>query len=256
MILRADFSYREAVQAPGGESVSVTRLLKGNRMAELSKGRIAVIDLDHEILTEIDLAKKTYSVASFEQLKKTFRSAGDFKVSTQSTGQTKKSGVLNLKETVITATSGDTQVVVDAWMGTIPGYGGVAQFDRTLGQKLGFVFASAAWRLAKDHPEALQGLEVSARELNKLTGVPLEYTIRMGKVGELGPAPQTPGKVAETLGRIGLGDANGPADTAARSSSSLLEVRTELDNFSAGPADGSKFDVPAGFKKIDSPFAK
>jgi len=74
--LRADFSYQETVQVTGGDSVTVTHLLKGNRRADLTKGHVTVFDLDRATVTEIDLSKKTYSVISFDDLKKSVKVAG------------------------------------------------------------------------------------------------------------------------------------------------------------------------------------
>src|SRR5690348_3718418 len=73
--LRADFSYQETVQVTGGDSVTVTHLLKGNRRADLTKGHVTVFDLDRGTVTEIDLSKKTYSVISFDDLKKSVKVA-------------------------------------------------------------------------------------------------------------------------------------------------------------------------------------
>jgi hypothetical protein len=50
-----------------------------------------------------------------------------------------------------------------------------------------------------------------------------------------------------------------PADGAAQGSAgpgALFEVTSELTGFSAGAVDGSKFDVPAGYKQIDSEMVK
>jgi hypothetical protein len=82
--------------------------------------------------------------------------------------------------------------------------------------------------------------------------------------------------VGSTLGRFGgLGRSKpkadpqptptqqAPASTApaaggapASDPSALLEMTTELTNFSAGPVDGSKFEVPSGFKQVESEMKK
>jgi hypothetical protein len=66
-------------------------------------------------------------------------------------------------------------------------------------------------------------------------------------------------------GRFGLGRKKPAADQPAPASNapagggqapgapgSLLEMTTELSSFSAGPADASLFEVPPGFKKVDT----
>ena len=84
--LRADFSYQETTQMTGGALVSILRLggpftrkarepivstvlIKGNRMATLGKDTSTIIDLDKETITEINLAKKNYSVMTFAQMR-------------------------------------------------------------------------------------------------------------------------------------------------------------------------------------------
>lgn len=254
--LRADFSYEETSQVTGGSTTVTTHRLKGNRMADLTGRRITVIDLDHDLITEIDLSKKTYSQTSFEQMKKAIKAAASFQTSVDATGQTKAVGVLKSKEVVVTMTTGGLEITADAWMATFPGYGDVAQFDRNLGEKLGFLFGSGLWRVAMEKPEAWQGLEEAAKQINKLPGVPLEYAIKMGASGEQRQTdPASSGKITGALDKLGL-HKNEPADSAAGAPAGLIEVRTRLDNFNGGPADASKFDVPAGFKKVDSPFEK
>src|SRR5215475_7793603 len=83
--LRADFSYQSTTQITGGslynmlkalgplahgarDPIVTTNMIKGNRMATVSKDRISVINLDAETITEIDLAKKQYSVMTFAQM--------------------------------------------------------------------------------------------------------------------------------------------------------------------------------------------
>jgi hypothetical protein len=43
---------------------------------------------------------------------------------------------------------------------------------------------------------------------------------------------------------------------APQASGALLEMTMETSNFSTGPVDSSKFDVPAGFKKVESDMQK
>ncbi len=76
MTMRADFTYQETTQMTGGALVSMmkmagpfargarepivsTHIIKGNRMATISKDHTSVIDLDKETITNIDSDKKT-----------------------------------------------------------------------------------------------------------------------------------------------------------------------------------------------------
>jgi hypothetical protein len=270
--LFADFSYQETAQVTGGSRTTTTHLIKGNRRADLTKGRITVIDLDRAVITEINVSKKTYSVTTFDQLKKVLSPSvpSNFKASTSNTSQTKSIGTMRTKEIVLTLDSENPplDVTVDAWTGTMPGYGEVTEFDRKLGEKLGFTFTSSAWRMAAVRPEVRAGFEESSKQMNRQEGAPFEYVTKMNEgtkegtsKGDAQPAAAAPQQsnrgVVEKLERLSkLRRADEPVDQTAGLPANVIEVHTELDNFSTGPADASKFEVPAGFKKIDSEFAK
>ena len=255
--LRADFSYQEATQLVGGPlQKPTTYLIKGNRVAALTKDHIRVTDVDREIVTEIDLVKKTYLVTTFAQIKQGRNNVdAKFKVSKKATGQSKPIGVLNTDELSITMTREDVdnQIVIDSWMATVPGYDEVKELQRKLGQKLGYAFGS------------LPGLEDMFdqvyKELNKAVGVPIEFSVKQGDAAAVSapppPAPPAATGVAGALGRLGgiagLGRKKNTADRPAATPSpeGLVETTTQLTNFSAGPADASKFEVPTGFKKLE-----
>src|SRR3954468_11920442 len=82
---RADFSYEQTTKVTGGAMAGVLRMagafskqvrepmqstvmLKGDRLATISRDHIHVIDLNKETMTDIDLAKKTYSTITFAQM--------------------------------------------------------------------------------------------------------------------------------------------------------------------------------------------
>src|SRR5258708_5608416 len=118
-LLRADFTYQESTQMTGGavmammrmagpfakgarEPIVSTHIIHGDRMATITKDRINIVDLGKEAITEIDLAKKTYSVMTFAEMKQAMEDAmkrmqgkngdgnidGNFKVSAKATGET------------------------------------------------------------------------------------------------------------------------------------------------------------------------
>jgi hypothetical protein len=170
--------------------------------------------------------------------------------------------VLTAKERVITLTSegSSNQVVADIWAGSIPGFDDVREFDRKLGEKLGIRYASDLARIAADRPEIANGLEAAAVEMNKLDLAPLQVVVRIGAAGAIqarAAEPEPSAGVSAALGRIKLGrkkKTDPPADSVPEGL--VIEIRTQLDAFSSGPADASKFEVPGGFKKIDPPPGK
>jgi hypothetical protein len=220
-LLRADFSYRESTRINGAKkAVTFTRLIKGNRMAQIVKGQVVVIDLDKQNITHIDLTKKTYSVMTFDQMKEVMDKselgahvkATVANVSVKTTKNTRNLGMLPVKETILTLTmEGGVTITVDTWMATVPGYDEVREFERKLGDKLGYGFGSGI---------SLEGFAEVAKQLDKIDGAPVETTSQ---------AISAPG------GQV------------------LSQAATELSNFSSGPLEASRFDVPFGFKQVPVP---
>jgi hypothetical protein len=246
--LRADYSYQSRIQITAGvlydalravgsrtpgnrnpasaTNVTTTSLIKGNRMALIGRGHTTVIDIAAGTITEIEFSKKTYSVIPFPQMKKLLDDAAaqaphedSFKVSAEKTGQTKILGILNASETILSlaGSSGGENITIDSWIGTVPGYEQMIDFNRRLADKMGYAFASGIAQLALSAPQTLQGFGEAAKELNKAPGAPLFTTI----------------KIAGATG-------------------TLAEVSIHLDNFGGGVQDVTRFDPPAGFKKVDA----
>ena len=238
--LHADFSYRSRISITGGElyaslaasgkhgadPITVTKLIKGYRMAILSHQHTTVIDVNSETITEIDYAKKNYSVIPFAMMKRALDAAeakavhqATFDIAPQApSGLGKPPGILNPEEKAfrLTAPGGSIQVELDTWIGTIPGYEQLTDFNAKLASKLGWTFASGFSELALRAPESWQALGEAARQLNQSLGAPLMTTLKITAADRL-----------------------------------LLEGSVELTNFGGGVQENSKFDPPAGFKKVD-----
>jgi hypothetical protein len=135
-----------------------------------------------------------------------------------------------------------------------------------------------------------EGMAAVTKEMSKLDGVPVLQVVRMGAAGmenvqaqQEQQAQQPPQQQAERpsaggvlggalggrLGRFGgLGrkrqepkqeqaqqqeQTSAPAQPQSQSApGSLLEMTTEMSDFSSAPVDGAKFEVPAGFKRVES----
>jgi hypothetical protein len=287
--LRADFSYQDSTRVTAGalynslhpaakgasDAIISTRMIKGNRMAEVTKERTTVIDLDKETITRIDLVKKTYSVSTFEQMKEALRSPdATFKISSKVTGQTKTIGVLTAKETVLTMTidtagqdpgeSGAMIVTLDAWMAVVPGYEEVRAFTRKLGEKMGYAFGSGISQLALGRAEALQGLAEAVKDLGRVEGAPVQRTMKIVAGSDTAapdaavppafpPDPhQNPASAAANaaLGRLGIGHKKSADQPTPSASGSVVETLTELTNFSSAPINASRFEVPMDFKQV------
>jgi hypothetical protein len=229
-----------------------------------------------------------------------------FDVSAKATGQTKTVSGLEAKEILITMTmqatdastaqSGAMNIVTDSWMASVPGYGEVKEFNRKMGEKMGYLFGSGMSSMGAMRPETLKGFEAVAKEMAKVEGVPVESTMKMlgqGTGDGSGPQSSQPqssqgnssgnapnnspnvgaAAAGAALGRLGLGGFgrkknndpppqqqpppgagdSPPQGQSPAQSGALLEMTTTMTGFSGGPADTSKFEVPAGYKQVESP---
>ncbi|HEV8412767.1 MAG TPA: hypothetical protein VGQ49_04175 [Bryobacteraceae bacterium] len=273
-------------------------LIKGNRMATLGKENSTIIDLDKETITEINLAKKNYSVVTFAQMRQAMDDAitraqaqqkkqskaepkgnvdAKFKVSAKATGKTKKVQNLTAKQMVITmdlegtdkdtGQSGSMTVIDDAWMATVPGYEQVKAFRQKMAQKMAREFQPELSRMAMSDPRMMQGLSESAKELSKVSGVPVETVMKMGSgitvdttdSSEKGPSVRDAITGSLPFGRKKKNDDPPPDpknDQKQDGAALLLEMTTDMSDFSTSAVDASKLDVPPGFKQIDSDLVK
>src|SRR5260370_41290805 len=135
-LLLADFSYEENARVTGGalaagmkvaavfskqarEPMRTTIAVKGDRMVHLSSTHGSIIDLSKETITNIDFQKKTWSVMTFAEMQQAMEQAAEkmkqrpkesqnsadlkFKVSVDSTGQTKDINGMAAKEMILKA---------------------------------------------------------------------------------------------------------------------------------------------------------
>ena len=175
---RADFTYQETTQITGGAIVGMMKLagafskqarqagepvvstvvIQGNRMARIQPDRTEIVDLDRETITEIDTARRQYTVMTFAQMKQQIdasvakakeqqakaastpaqpQQSSDvdmsFSVKVRPTGQARMWPGLQHKESILTMTvdatdkrsgqTGSMAITNDMWMAAeIPGY--------------------------------------------------------------------------------------------------------------------------------------
>jgi hypothetical protein len=287
--LRADFSFESQTQVTGGallqtvlaadprartsKPVVALYLIKGNRMATVTKERTTVVNLDNDTIMVIDFVKKTYISKPLAETKKMIDDAMKkgggspvaFQVASKS-GRSKDMGVLRARERVITMTNDSAPVAhisLDCWDLSVPLFGDVEDFRGKLAAKLGNAYALGISDIGIAKPELLPAFEELAKVLIQGGAMPVGITIRMGgpASGDLAPndnvASQKSGVVADAVGRIeNLGRKPvAPTDDAAYPDM-LAEVTIELSNFSSGAAEESKFNPPEGFKNLNPPAPK
>jgi hypothetical protein len=183
--------------------------------------------------------------------------------------------------------TGGMTVTMDMWVASgVPGYQEVRDFHKRMAERINW---NPGGNMFMSDPKVSQGMAEVAKEVGKLDGMPVQQNVSMGMAGQPGageggtaPAqqqsqPQAQQQPAERPsvgsalggalgGRFGLGKKkpaeqpassdNPPASGGQASGSgepgSLLEMTTELNSYSSNAVDPSLFEVPAGFKKVDS----
>ena len=182
---------------------------------------------------------------------------------------------------------GTMAVVSDMWLAPqIPGYEEVKDFYKRMATKLAWTPGTNA--MAMQRGDMMKGMGQLAKESAKLDGVPVLQVMKMGAAGDAAamqqsgntekpkqaapPPPSASESAASAIaGRLGgfggFGKKKKPAEEqpaqtstapaqSSDSSASLIEMTTESSNFSTAAVDTSKFEVAAGFKKIDHPMEK
>jgi len=263
------------------------------QVIDLDKETITDINLRNKTYSVITFAQMAQAT---EQLaKKTAEQTGgkvdaSFKASVQETGQTKQIAGLNTRQVILTLTmegtdkesgnKGAMDVRADMWLARdVPGYEEVRNFYQHMSQKLAWMPGSSA--LAQGRSDMAKAFADLARESSKLEGVPVLQVVAMGGSAEVQPGQSSPPAQAQpqperetpsiggALGRLGglggLGrrkqeppkQEQPPQQQApASASASLMEMTTETTGFSTGAIDAARFEVPAGFRQVESELLK
>ncbi|MBX9600581.1 MAG: hypothetical protein K2X35_06245 [Bryobacteraceae bacterium] len=170
------------------------------------------------------------------------------------------------------------------WMARdVPGYAEFARFQAEAAKKYAGVFGGAGIGqmnpFAAMSPDSQKSWQKLMEESKKLEGIPVLQVVTTRLAGDASGAgaQQTPrptageavgGALGGSLGR-GLGgmlsrkkkdqepqaQTQTPPEPQAKPGV-LMEMTTETSNFSAAPVDASKFEVPGGFKEVESEFRK
>jgi hypothetical protein len=179
-------------------------------------------------------------------------------------------------------------VTTDMWVASgVPGYQEVRDFHKRMAERINW---NPGGNMFMSDPKVSQGMAEVAKEVGKLDGMPVQQNVSMGMAGQPGageggaapaqqqqqsqpqaqqqPAerPSVGGALGGALGgRLGLGrkkpaeqqssdnpPASGGQASGSGASGSLMEMTTELNSYSSNAVDPSLFEVPAGFKKVDS----
>jgi hypothetical protein len=228
--LLADFSYQQTSKITGGsmtrmmrmipgggkalEPQVTTHLLQGNRMATVGPEAIDIIDLDRQMMTHIDLQKKTYANITFAEFRQAMEAmtrklgqaqgqnqgapAMDFRVDVKDTGETKTIEGMNTKlmKMLLAMDMKDqksgqtltTNMDMDMWMAKdVPGYDEVRKFQLKYAEAIGITpEMMRISRMAVGQPGMSEGMAKLMKEAAKLQGVPVVQVTRMMGFGPMG----------------------------------------------------------------------
>ena len=186
-----------------------------------------------------------------------------------------------------TGNKGGMQVSSSMWIAqNVAGYEEMREFHKKMAAKLAWTPGGGGMMAA--NPDMARGMAEVYREAAKMDGVPILQIMKMTPAGPDGQPMQVPAETqssqqqskpkaeAPSIGNVlggklggfgGLGrkkkqqeepkeEPAAAANTAPAGDATLAEITTEMSGFSSASVDASKFVVPAGFKKVDSPAAR
>ena len=226
-LLKADFSYDQTSRITGGAMVSMMRVagafskdakkstepvnssiaVKGNRMVHRNADTAQIIDLDAQTITRVNFEAKTYSVMTFEQMKKAMDDAakkmqerqkgqqGDmqFDVSLKDTGAKKLIAGLDTHQVIMTlkmkatdeksGAKGSLDMVTDMWIAPkVPGYDEVRAFYKAMGEKMNWTPGGNPMMAGR--PDMAKAMSEMYREGSKMDGMPVYEIVKMGGTAE------------------------------------------------------------------------
>jgi len=268
----------------------VHRSANNASVIDLASGTITAIDFQKKQYSVMTFEEMKQALEQLSQkMQKNDKGEMKFKVSAKSTDKTKQVSGFEAKEMVLkmemegkdkeSGQKGAMVITTDMWIASgVPGYEEVRNFHKRMAEKLNW---TPGGNMFMQNPQVSQGMAEVYKEMAKLDGVPVQQMISMGAEGDgmqganggqqqQQPQAERPSLGSALGGRLGgLGGlgrkkkedkpADQPATDAPANSGnpgSLLEMTTEMTNFSAGAADPSLFEVPSGFKKVDSDLKK
>jgi hypothetical protein len=272
-------------------AVKGDRMWHGNDMrgqiVDLGKETITTIDFQKKTWSVMTFAEMAQALDDMsKKMKQNQNAEVRFKVSANATGQTRQIAGVEAKEMLLkmemegtdqqSGQAGGMVITTNIWMAPkAAGYDEVREFHRRMAEKLNWT--PGASMVGMGQPDVAKGMAEVYKEAAKLDGMPVFQETKMTGQGQptsppasqpdgqaqAQPAPSASSAIGGALaGRFGLGrkkqDNSGqsaPAGTSGAPASapgSLLEMTTEMSNFSATPVDSSRFEVPAGFKQKES----
>jgi hypothetical protein len=226
--LYADFTYQETTRITGGAMVSMMKFagafskdarkatdpiqstvsIKGNRMARKTQDALTVTDLDQETITQVNYAKRTYTVMTFAQMKQMMDQMSQrmaqgskaqpaskpqdtdvqFDMKVNDTGNTKSIGGNMAHEFIVTLTmqgtdnqsgaKGGIEMTTEMWRAQkVAGYDEVLDFYKRMAEKM--AWSPVANPAMMSRPGMSAAVARMSKESAKMEGIPILEVTRM-----------------------------------------------------------------------------
>jgi hypothetical protein len=225
----------------GGDPVTQTVSVKGNRKAMMGKDRGQIIDLVEEKIYDIDIRRKSYTVTTFADLRKRMEEARQ-KAASQSptasqdragtqpevevdfslkeSGQRKSINGFDAREVVMIVTvrekgktledGGGMAMTSNTWLAPkVPGMNEIAEFDRRYAEALGLgtmLDAQQAAMLAGMYPMVADAMKRMQAENVNLDGTPVLTVVKVEAIPSAEQAKAAPAQPeSRPTGLGGLG---------------------------------------------------
>ncbi|MCC6591313.1 MAG: hypothetical protein IT168_31800 [Bryobacterales bacterium] len=233
LLAGADFTYEQKTEITGGSMKrmmdmaarfsrqaagpqTTTHRYSGDKMSVQAANATTVYDLAADTITQIDHGKKEYSVIGFAEmmeltkaLMSKFNQGQDqgvqvnWKATVDLTGKTKPVAGVDTKEAVLKvemeaqdaskAKSGVTSMDMDMWIGAMPGYQAVRDFQRKMAAKMSLAAGVNPMMMSQMGSGGMNAMMEAGKKIAELDGIPLETIMRMkGMMGVPGMSQRRP----------------------------------------------------------------
>jgi carbon monoxide dehydrogenase subunit G len=257
---------------------------------DLDRETITEVNFDKKQYSVMTFAQMKQMMEEMSQKMKSAdaqKADAQFKVSVKDTGEKKTIAGFDTHEMVLTmemegtdqqtGSKGGMVVTSDMWIAPkTDGYSEIADFYKRMSQKLDWTPGSMGMMGAR--PDMAKGMSELYKESAKLNGMPVFEVVKMGfhaegqaQGGQTAQAPppqqeqqaEKPSIGSVLGGRLGgFGrkkkneDSGGEGAAPSQgqqgdASGSLIEMTMEMSGFSSAAVDGSKFEIPGGFKQVE-----
>ena len=288
-LLFADFRYDQTTRITKGmitklafgkkpEPTTTSHYFKGGRMATLSKDSKSIIDFDKQLFSTVNLGKKQYWQATFEEMRQMMEdlqvdmknaakggeASMEMKFDVKATGVEKEVAGVAAKEVIFTIEMGMAdaknsgsamKMIADSWHSEkVPGYAEYKSFYERLVDKGGWLNVGQLRAQMNGQKGMAEGMKKMAEEMQKTPGVAILTITRMTMPGMIMDMSNTGGggQSGEQNSPVSVGDAAKQAGGQIGGEAAGRQVAGPLGGI-VGGALGGRFGGFGKKKKEEAP---